>query len=131
MSHVGQHRDRHKERDTETELRSGPLAELWHKLSISESSFETGIQIQSCYTTHVEKQKTLEICARFLEQTLQPNPKRFWRQTQTQRDREKHMMHEVCCVYTHTLREEGLQNRNFENHLLLLLSNESLSSQHM
>lgn len=44
------------------------------------------------------------------------------------------MMHEVCCVYTHTLREEGLQNRNFEYHLLLLLlllSNESLSSQHM
>lgn len=32
------------------------------------------------------------------------------------------------------LREEGLQNRNFEYHLLLLLlllSNESLSSQHM
>jgi hypothetical protein len=26
---------------------------------------------------------------------------------------------------------EGLQNRNFEYHLLLLLSNESLSSQHM
>jgi hypothetical protein len=72
--------------NTETELRSGSLAELWHKLSISESSFQTGIQIQSCYTTHVEKQKTLEICARFLEQTLQPNPKRFWRQTQTQRE---------------------------------------------
>jgi len=43
------------------------------------------------------------------------------------------MMHEVCCLYTHTLRE-GLQNHNFEYHLLLLLlllSNESLSSQHM
>jgi hypothetical protein len=43
------------------------------------------------------------------------------------------MIHEACCVYLHTLREEGLQNRNFEYHLLLLLllSNESLSSQHM
>jgi hypothetical protein len=88
VTHGTTQRQTQRKRHTETELRSGSLAELWHKISISESSFETGILIQSCYTTHVEKQKTLEICARFLEQTLQPNPKRFWRQTETERQRE-------------------------------------------
>jgi hypothetical protein len=68
-------------------------AEEWVTCRIVAQNFHfgvqlTGIQIQSCYTTHVEKQKTLEICARFLEQTLQPNPKRFWRQTETERQRE-------------------------------------------